>query len=158
MRRNRPLPLAALVLPMALIGGCPGVSIELPGGGSITIPGSDTVVVEVFNDTDFEVDPRLRFDDDSNWLAAWFPAEELATGILDPGELARYNMGCDDLGVIFSDTAGQFLGWETVGQADTTRKLRRGKDYDCGDRIRFHFIGRFEDFGVIVTVNGAVVD
>lgn len=147
---------AALALPLCL-AGCPGFTIELPDG-SIFIPGFGTVVVEVFNDTDFDVDPRIRFDDDTNFLAGWFPSEELATGRLQPGEVLRYTIDCDELGLILSDEARQyFLGLE-LAEAESSRTLTRDDDFDCGDTIRFHFIGRDESFGVIVSVNGVVVD
>ncbi len=151
---------AWLVLPALVLGGCPGnITIDLGNGSSIDIPlPSNTVRVEVFNDTDFEVDPRIRFDDDNNFLAAAFPAEELATGILLPGELIEFNIACDKLGLVFSDAAGQFFFEETIGQADDTRVLERGDDYDCGDVIQFQFLGEGGGFGVVVSVNGVVVD
>jgi hypothetical protein len=153
---------AALVLGLAvLLGGCPGnISIELPGGGSINVPlpGADTVVVEVFNDTDFEVDPRIRFDEDNGFFAELAPSEELATGILLPGESIEFTIDCDRLGLIFSDRAGQFFFDETIGQADTTRMLERDDDFDCGSRIQFLFIGAEAGFGAVVSVDGVVVD
>jgi hypothetical protein len=143
------------------LAGCPGnITIELPGGSSVEIPLVDltTVRVEVFNETAFDVDPRLRFDDDSGFLASLFPAEELATGILQPGEFLEFTLDCDRLGLIFSDQPVQYFFSETVGQADTTRVLEREEDYDCGDRIQFLFIGDGPGFGVVVSVNDVVVD
>jgi hypothetical protein len=134
----------ALILPLALVAllgaGCSGVTLNLPNGSSVVLPGVDTVTVELFNDTDFEVEPRIRFDSSSNWLASLFPSEELAT--------------------VFSDAAGQFASGEDVpiGQADSTRVLQRESDYDCGDTVQFHFIGAESSFGVIVSVNDVVVD
>ena len=55
--------------------------------------------------------------------------------------------------------AGLNFRWsETIGQADTTRVLKRDEDYDCGDTIQFHFIKNGDAFGVIVSINGRVVD
>lgn len=142
-----PRPALAIVLCVpVLLGGCPQISGLF-----------NTVTVEVFNDTDFDVAPRVRYDDDTNWLAALAPSEELAPSILEPGELITYNMNCDDVGVIFSDTAGQFWFNATIGQAGVTRKLTRDDEFDCGDTIQFHFVGRDDSFGVIVSVNGRVV-
>ncbi len=154
----------ALILPLALVAllgaGCSGVTLNLPNGSSVVLPGVDTVTVELFNDTDFEVEPRIRFDSSSNWLASLFPSEELATGTLAPGQLLRLDVDCDKLGVVFSDAAGQFASGEDVpiGQADSTRVLQRESDYDCGDTVQFHFIGAESSFGVIVSVNDVVVD
>ncbi len=146
------------LLVAANLGACPGITITIPDGGDIIIPGTGTVVVEVFNDTDYEVDPRIRFDDDTGFFAAAFPSEELATGILLPGELARFNMDCDRVGVILSDEAGQFFGPDTIGQADETRTLERDSDFGCGDTILYHLIGDGDGFGVIVSINDVVVD
>jgi hypothetical protein len=146
---------------VGLLGGCPGsITIELPGGGSLDVPlpGADTVVVEVFNDTNFEVDPRIRFDDDNDFFAQLAPSEELATGILAAGESIEFTIDCERLGLIFSDRAGQFFFDETIGQADTTRMLERDDDFDCGSRIQFLFIGAEAGFGVVVSVDGVVVD
>lgn len=157
--RTRLVVLAAVAL--GLLGGCPGnISIELPGGGgvSIPLPGASTVVVEVLNDTNYEVDPQIKFDDDSNFLAAAFPAETLNTGILAPGELLSLNMDCENVGLLVSDSARQYFGFDTIGQADGTRTLKRDDDYDCGDKVQFHFIGDGDGFGVIVSVNNVVVD
>ncbi len=154
--------LAVALVTVLLLGACPGnVTIELPDNTDVTIPLpglSNTVTVEIFNDTDYEVDPRIRFDNDTSWLAGLFPSEDLATGILDPGDLSSYNMDCDEVGLIFSDTAGQFLHEDTIGQADTTRTLKREEDFECGDIIQFHFIGDGDGFGVVVSVNDIVVD
>ena len=159
MIRNHIAIFALVLSPLALSGGCPGVTIDVPGVGRISLPGSqNTVVVEVFNDTAFDVDPSIRFDDDDDFLAALFPSESLATGILIPGEILTYDVDCDKLGLIFSDNADQFFFDDFIGEADSTRILRRDEDYDCGDIIQFQFIGREGGFGVVVSVNGVVVD
>jgi len=153
---------ATAALSILLAGGCPAdFTITLPtGDGTIDFVRSDIVRVEVFNDTDWEVDPRIRFDDDSNWFAQLIPAEELATGILAPGESLSFDIDCDELGLVYSDEAGQFLFGDDVpiGQADSTRVLTRDDDYDCGDTVLFHFLGSDDGFGVVVSVNDVVVD
>lgn len=168
----RLVPMAGLLLAaMAGItaGGCPGgITITLPESldftADVTIPTqivtARVVQVEVFNDTDFEVLPRIRFDDDSNFWAALVPSEELATGILQPGESIVFDIDCDQLGLIFSDEPRQYAPGreDPIGEADETRTLKRDKDYVCGDQIVFHFIGNGAGFGVIVSINGVVVD
>ncbi len=146
-----------------LLSGCGGdITVNLPDGSDVTVPlpdlNPDTVRIEVYNDTDFDVDPRIQFDNDSSWLASLFPSEELATGTLEPGDLLRFTMDCDQVALVRSEGADQFLFDETIGQADSSRTLRIDEDYECGDVVQFHFIGSGDDFGVIVSVNDVVVD
>jgi hypothetical protein len=150
--------LLGAVLFAANLGACPDITITIPNGTDIIIPSRSTVVVEVFNDTDLDVDPRIVFDDDTGFWAGAFPSEDLATGILQSGDLNRYNMDCDQVGSIASDEAEQFLGPDTTAVAGSSRTLERDEDFDCGDTIRFHFIGEADGFGVVVSVNGVVVD
>jgi len=160
------LPLGlTMSLALILMGGCPaGITIQLPDGGGVTIPlsglGSRVVFVEVWNDTDYEVAPRVRFDDATGfWERLVSSSSELNTGILYSGDLpAPFQLSCDEVGVIYSESAGQFFLNATIGQADDTRVLERGEDFDCGDTIRFHFIGNGDGFGVNVYVNGVLVD
>jgi len=137
------------MLPLLLLAGCPDVS-EL-------LPGFNTVEVELVNDTLFPVAPNIRFDDDSDFFAQLAPAEDLSTGLLAPGEALTYRFDCDELGLIVSDEAEQLLPLELF-VAQRSRMLLRGEDYDCGDFLRFRFVGAAEDFGVVVSVNGRVVD
>lgn len=130
-------------------GGCPE--------GGVLVP-FNVVRVVLINDTDFAVDPDIRFDDDSNWLAGIWPSETLSTGLLQAGESATYNFDCDELGLIVSREAEQILDFFGTYAADATRTLKRDDDYDCGDIIRFRFVGEGVDFGVIVSVNGRVVN
>jgi len=169
MSYRRPIWTGLLLLSALALTGCPaGVTIQLPDGNggstdvNIQIPEFDpnVVRVEVWNDTDFEVAPRIRFDDETGFLGRLFSASsELDTGILAPGEFpSPYRLDCERVGVIYSESAGQFLLDETIGQADDTRVLTRGEDFDCGDTIRFHFVGNGDGFGVNVYVNDRLVD
>ena len=139
----------AATLPI-LTGGC-GELAEF-------ISDARTVGVEIVNDTGFPVDPNIRFDDDAGFLASLFPADTLDTGLIDADETATYTFDCDELGLIFSDEAEQVLPLFGDYITDATDILERGSDYDCGDVIRFRFVGEGLDFGVIVSVNGHVVD
>ena len=144
------LPVASSALSLALMGGCPGADI--------LISGLNTVEVELINDTSFPVDPNIRFDDDSGWLASLVPAESLSTGLIYPDDpVIVYDFDCDELGLIFSDGAEQ-VHWFEDYVADDSRILERDDEYDCGDVIRFRFVGDGVDFGVIVSVNGRIVD
>ncbi|MFQ5805938.1 MAG: hypothetical protein ACE5I3_05760 [Phycisphaerae bacterium] len=137
-------------LSLLLVGGCPEAGW--------LIPGLNTVEVELINDTGFPVDPNIRFDDDSGFFARLAPAERLSTGLIEPGQAAAFRFDCDELGLIFSDEAEQVLPLFADYVADATEILERDEEYDCGDLIRFRFVGNAEDFGVVVSVNGRVVD
>jgi hypothetical protein len=150
LRRSKLLPVALIALAGVLLSGCPEVA-QL-------IPSLNIVQVELINDTNYVVDANIRFDDDAGWLAGWFPAEDLNAGLLDAGESAQFNFDCDELGLILSDEAEQLGPFLITYVADATRILERDDEYECGDVIRFRFVGDGDDFGVIVSVNGRIVD
>jgi hypothetical protein len=143
----------AVLAAYPVLGGCSGLLDLLPG-----IPGFNTIVVEVVSDSAFEVDPRIRFSEDTGFFAGLFGGQDLATGTLLPGDILTFDFDCDALGMIRSESAGQFLGAETIGQADVTRVLEFDQDFQCGDVITFTFLGEGPTFGVVVSVNGRVVD
>ncbi len=133
-----------------LAGGCPDLGAFVPGMNAVT--------VEIVNDTEFAVDPNIRFDDDSGFFASLVPADTLDTGLIEPGEIVTYEFDCDELGLIRSEDPEQVtvLFGDYVGDSSDT--LEREKEYDCGDVIRFRYVGNAVDFGVIVSVNGRIVD
>ena len=137
------------VLALVVSGGCPEAA-QL-------IPGFDTVRVELINDTNLPVDANIRYDDDSGFWASLVPADSLEAGLLEPGETASFRFDCDELGLVYSAEAEQVLSFYDVYVADATDILEREEDYDCGDVIRFRFVGDTYDFGVIVSVNGRIV-
>jgi hypothetical protein len=133
-----------------LVGACPDTFEDLPFFNNVR--------VVLINDTDFDVYPDIDYDDDSSWLADWFPAETLSVGRLEPGETATYNFDCDELGSLASDESDQEIPLFGTYTADASRTLKRDDDYGCGDTIRFRFVGEGDDFGVVVSVNLRVVD
>jgi hypothetical protein len=139
------------------VGGCEAINLNLDDLG-FTVQGLTTVTVELVNDTGYDVDPYIRFDDDEGFLAQLFPADDLATGLLAPGDLLVFEFACDELGLIFSDGAEQLGLFNVIAEADESTILQRGDDFDCGDLIRFRFLGDFEQFGVLVSVNNVIVD
>ena len=142
--------LTLIAITLTLPAGCPEAARLLPA--------LNVIQVELYNDTDYDIEPNIRFDDDSNWLASLVPAETLTTGELYPGEIVTYNFDCDELGLILSHEAEQYGPFFTTYIADSTRTLEREDEYECGDLIRFRFVGTGDSFGVIVSVNGLVVD
>jgi hypothetical protein len=150
--RDRCIALSAALIAFSLVvaGGCPGVGTLLPG--------LNIIQVELINDTGFPVDPNIRFDDDAGFLASLAPSENLSTGLIQPDDpVLVFNFDCDELGLIFSDGAEQVHLFEDY-VADESRILERDDEYECGDVIRFRFVGDGLDFGVIVSVNGRIVD
>jgi hypothetical protein len=141
---------ASIALPALICGGCADVVGLLPG--------LNTVQVELINDTSFPVDANIRFDDDSGFWASLAPADSLDAGLIEPGEIASFTFDCDELGLILSDEAEQVVSFFDVFVADSTDILERDEEYDCGDVVRFRFVGDTYDFGVIVSVNGRIVD
>lgn len=131
-----------------LSGGCPEDGVLVP---------FNVVRVELVNDTDHAVDPNIRYDDDNGFLAGLFPAESLESGLLQAGDYAVFNFDCDELGSIASHGAEQVTLFGTY-EADSSKTFERDDDYDCGDLIEFRFVGEGEDFGVVVSINGRVVD
>jgi len=153
----RPFVGVLFVVASLAVGGCEAISLNLDELG-LTIQGLTTVTVELVNDTRYDVDPYIRFDDDEGFLAQLFPADDLATGLLEPGDVLVFEFACDELGLIFSDGAEQLGVFDVIAEADESAILQRDDDFDCGDLIRFRFIGDFEQFGVLVSVNNVVVD
>jgi hypothetical protein len=136
---------------LLVTGGCPEAGILLPS--------LNTIQVELINDTSFPVDPNIRFDDDSGFWARLAPAESLSTGLVYPDDpVIVFDFDCDELGLIFSDGAEQVIPLLDDYVADDSRILERGDEYDCGDVVRFRFVGDGVDFGVITSVNGRIVD
>ncbi len=133
-----------------LLGGLPGL------GGAL--PPVNAVRVQVINDTSFEVDPRIRYTEGTGFFSGLFGARSLDTGTLMPGDALSLDISCDSLGRIYSQSAGQFLGDQTVGQARTTRDLVRDSDFKCRDTITFTFLGDGPAFGVVVAINGLIVE
>lgn len=151
---RRTLLIAALVAAsLGSSAGCP------EDGGGFNFGGLfSNVRVEIVNDTNFAVAPNILFDDDSGFLASLAPADSLATGLVQPGDLVVFNFDCDELGLILADDAEQVSAEFGSFFADDTDTLEREEEYDCGDTIRFRFFGDLADFGVVVSVNNRVVD
>ncbi|MFN0135929.1 MAG: hypothetical protein ACKVS9_07395 [Phycisphaerae bacterium] len=145
MRSLRGMAMAATVICGALLtGGCP-----LP---------TNTVRVEIINDTDFDVQPNVVFDEDDGFFGSFFPGDELDTGLIAPGDSFVFDFDCDALGSIASDGGEQVLLFDEDVIADSTSTLQRDEDFVCGDIITFTFVGNGADFGVNVSVNGRIVD
>ncbi len=114
--------------------------------------------VEVFNDSDFEVIPDVRFDDDTDVRSIDNPDDFLDIGELLPGEFVQFDFDCDELGVIFSDETEVFFFGEFVGVAEASFPIINGLEFDCADLIQIRFVGADDFFDVETRVNGFRVD
>ncbi len=134
------------------LGGCINGVFPIPGIGF-----DEPIAVEVFNNSDFDVVPDIRFDPDNDLLALQDPREFLDIGSLIPGEFIEFEFDCDRLGTIFSDeTEVYFLG-EFIGLAEPSDALQFGDAFTCGDFIQIEFIGVDDFFEIVLRVNGVVV-
>ncbi len=148
IRLLRPAGILLAIALYALVGGC--------GFGGL-LPLFNSVIVEVVNDTSFDIAPNIVYDDDTGFLAGAFPAEELATGLVAPGEIVSFNFDCDALGLIFSAQAEQLIPPDISVFAGDSSTVERDDDFQCGDVIRFIFVGDGDDFDVLVSINGQIV-
>ena len=99
---------------------------------------SETTVVLV-NDSDFDVEVVLFYDDDQNILKSLLTeiGEEM-TLTLAAGGQSTFSRDCDDLQAIIIDDADlQLIG--QLGPEANTDVLRDGDDFGCGDTITFTF-------------------
>lgn len=133
----------------------------LAGSGcdtGLNVLGGGVVTVQVVNDTEFEVDPAIVTTDDPDGFGLFNPGDGLATGLLAPGDVLEFTFDCDRLAAIRSDAA-ELLddnGDPLIG-AQPTRAVERGAEFECGDVVRFRFVGDARSFGILVSVNDAIV-
>lgn len=132
-------------------GGCPS---GLDGFG---LPLADTVRLELVNTSSFDVAPNIVFGRDPGFFSRLTGGNLLATGLIAPGETLVFNMACEELGYVFSNQAEQIGPVGDSAFAGDSRVLERQEEFECGDVVRFLFIGNGADFGVAVSVNGRIV-
>ena len=119
---------------------------------------ADTVVIEMADFTDYQIEPRLFIDPtvgitvpeqlikDTNWVLVDPP--------LQPQELATYEFRCEDVGTLASDHAQMFISDTEYVPSDNGPWLVQGQDFQCGDTIRLSFIDDGTVFFTRVEVNG----
>jgi hypothetical protein len=139
--------LVSVVASLALLtGGCPRPILDYP------------VTVEIYNNSDFEVIPDIRFDYDES-IPASAAGDFLDIGLLLPGEYVQYDFDCDRIGLIFSDETEVRFFNEFYGIAERSFVPRWGLDFDCGDFIAIEFQGNPDDdfFDVLIFVNDDLI-
>ena len=99
---------------------------------------SETTVVLV-NNSDFDVEVVLFYDDDQNILEALLTdvGQEMQI-TLAAGEQSTFSRDCDDLQAIIIEDADLLLIGQ-LGPEANTDVLRDGDDFGCGDTITFTF-------------------
>ncbi len=136
---------------LTAVGGCPS------GLNGFSFPPADTVRLELVNESDFDVAPNIVFGRDAGFFSRLTGGSTLATGLIAPGETLVFNVACEELGYVFSNQAEQIGPAGDSAFAGDSRLLEREEEFDCGDVVRFLFIGNGADFGVAVSVNGRIV-
>ena len=143
----RTLAMSALV-PVLMGQTCVPVSPSSP----------DTVVIEMANYTNYQIEPRLFVDPrvgvmaegdlikDSNWVLVDPP--------LQPQELATYSFRCEDIGTFATDHAEMFISDTEYVPSDNGPWLVLGHDFVCGDTVTLNFIDDGTVFFTRVEVNG----
>ena len=137
---KRLLCILSVVGMLAPLGSCDGTFPDLILG--------DEVVVRLLNNTDYDVDIVVYYDDDpdiseSNLIANGTKLEFT----LEPDEWTSFRRGCDRLQAVIVDQATlRVLG----GLGPTTRSevLRDGDEFGCRQTIGFRFEGSLLNFDV----------
>lgn len=143
---------------LTLAGACGALILGAGCEAGFNVLDGGVVTVQVVNDTDFEVDPSMVTTDDPDGFGLFNPGDGLATGLLAPGDVLEFTFDCDRLAAIRSDAA-ELLddnGDPIIG-AQPTSAIERGAEFECGDVIRFRFVGDERSFGILVSVNDAIV-
>lgn len=130
----------------------------LPATSCGNNPFQKQITIHIINDTEFDVDPNIVFDDDTSLLAGWFPSETLETGLIEPGGLATFYLPCSDVGVLLSDNAKLIDGGLVIATAGDSVTLTDGDNFECQDVIELQFIGTPNNFAVVTYVNDVEID
>ncbi len=113
---------------------------------------SETTIV-LANDSDFDVEIVLFYDEDQNILEALLTeiGEEM-TLTIGAGEQSTFSRDCDDLqGIIIDDADLLLIG--QLGPEVKTDVLRDGNEFGCGDTITFTFDHSDAIFDFSITVD-----
>lgn len=127
-----------------------GFTVLAAGCGVIVgpgLPGSDTVAVRVFNNTDFDVDPGIEFGVSENALFLF------DTGIVASGEIVEADFFCDEI-IVLTATEPAQLGFSSDFVLDSLPFFEIDFDYFCGELVEFEFVGNGQQFNVFVDAGG----
>ena len=140
---NKSLAIVVLVCMSAGLAGCNSLV-------GLLRPSETTIVLA--NDSDFDVEVVLFYDDDQNILELLLTeiGEEMRLTI-GAGEQITFSRACDDLQAIIIDDA-DLLVIGQLGPEVKTDVLRDGKEFGCGDTITFTFDHSDAIFDFFITV------
>ncbi|MHC4445615.1 MAG: hypothetical protein ACYTF1_12940 [Planctomycetota bacterium] len=124
----------------------------------------DIVTVELVNNTEFEVEPNLFVDPQSNIISIediLIDDNFVDIGIpVQPDEIVQIDFDCPEIGSVVSDFAFLFISDTEQVESDNGPFLIQGEDFLCGDVISFIYIDEFPDgvFFTRVEVNGEFLE
>lgn len=151
--RLRPLGLLALLLPCVAVA-CGGLNL---GDIAAFLGPSVTVIIE--NDTSFTAIPDLSAGEGRNVVEDLFSDEERIdhfgiNGAIQPDQVVTVRLPCDDeLELIYlHDVEFREGNGFPLGEADIDTKLRRDRDFDCGDTVYIRLSGTLFNFYADVDV------
>jgi len=138
------------------VGGLALALILLPGCDAllaILLSGTNTTTVELVNNSDFDVDVILYYDDTQE--IPDFLLTETGTLVevtVAAGQTHRFSRSCDELQAIIIDDA-DLLVIGGIGPETSSDVLRDGEDFSCGSTVRFTFdhTAAILDFDVTTT-------
>ena len=140
------------------IGGCDAALNVLDSVDNLV---NGDILVLFINNSDGTVRPDIEFTENTDALntliTTFVGGQSLNIPDLAAGEYVQFQFACDKLGAIFSDQSELRTILGNV-DADPSALLIRDEDFSCGDEIRFEFFGDRNSFGVLVTVNGRIVN
>lgn len=142
---NRLVGIRLLAVLVLVVSGC-GVVGDLLRGTRVT--------VDLVNETDFEVQATLFFDDEQNIPEFLLVQSDIGTEVsltVPPGQTISFSESCDDLQALIVENANLAL-FGSLGPDANTDVLRDGDDFGCGDTVvlRFTDSNGIADFDIVV--------
>ncbi len=118
-----------------------------------------SVLIVIENNTSFTAVPDIRTSESSNFWEDGFEDEDQITGfgnngVLQANQSASIRLACDgDLElIIFGGATFQEGNGFPLGDVGGDEKLRRDREFDCGDTIRIRLSGTIFNFRADVDV------
>jgi len=143
------------------LGGAFALAGSLGSGCDFTLPEPTTIQVELWNDTEYPVDPFLYVEESIVNLASQVIKDENFYDIGDsilPGETVTLTIPCEDAGTMLTDRAELLLSADSAIQSATSPMIRQNTHFECGDTVTFVFFVNASDvFRTAVAVNDVYV-
>jgi len=151
MHRITRLATWSLLLSLPLVGACDAAA------GLLNLFGGVRLIVT--NDTPFAAAIDLRTADSDNFLEDFFTDAQPVAGVavVPANQSVTVTLPCDGDLELVSFQGAQFENsfGLPVGDVDADERLRRDRDFDCGDTIRIRLTGTLFNFQGTVDVDTA---